>query len=251
MTLRKFIEPNSYQTTLVQLLLPIAVMWAISFDAGIGWWLTAFLFYGFYCAIGNNLAMHRYFTHNQFTVSKPIECLFVWFSSMGMFGSPSSYAIPHLIHHRYPDTDLDPHGPSAGLKSIIYYYHRNQNLQSATLFSRRILELTKRYGWLHKYYGIWIVANLTILALLGTKVFVFCWLLPASLSLWAVSISIYLQHWPNKPSNNSYYTLFGWGEGLHKNHHDMPGKSNTAVNSGETDYMHLLAQLFARNFNQK
>lgn len=246
--LRHWIEPNKQLMTLVQLSLPVAIYLAIG--AEWYWWLVAFVFYFLYCAIGNNLAMHRYFTHNQFELSKPTEYFFLWCSSMSILGSPISYAIPHLVHHKYPDSDVDPHGPTAGIKSLIYYFHRAVPTDKGTIVNRRIVELSRKYHWLHKNYWLFVLANLGLMLVLNYKLVLFCWLLPASISLWAISLTVYFQHWPKGSATNSnrLYGWYGWGEGLHLNHHLIPGTSNTAINPGERDYTHLLAKLFAKRF---
>jgi len=247
MTLKHWCEPNKELITVMQLLFPLAVYLAIG--AEWYWWVLSFVFYFFYCAVGNNLAMHRYFCHKQFELSKPIEYFFLWCSSMSTLGSPLSYAIPHLVHHKYPDTDQDPHGPLAGVKSLLYYFHRHLPTDKFTLISRRIVELSKQYCWLHRNYWYFVLANVAVLWAIDFKVMLFCWLLPASFTLWAVSVAIYLQHWPKgSASNNRLYGWYGWGEGLHLNHHLLPGKSDTAINPGERDYTHWLAKLFAKRF---
>jgi stearoyl-CoA desaturase (delta-9 desaturase) len=249
MKLKRWIEPNKELITVVQLLWPLAIYFAVTANAEWYWWVASFVFYFFYCAIGNNLAMHRYFCHKHFELSKPMEYFFLWCSSMSTLGSPLSYAIPHLVHHKHPDSDQDPHGPTAGLKSILYYFHRHLHINEKTIISRRVFELAKQYCWLHRNYWLFVTANLIVFALLGWKVFVFCWFLPATTTLWAVSIAIYLQHWPKgSASNNHLYAWFGWGESLHANHHVLPGSSNTAINPGEFDYTHWLAKLFAKRF---
>ena len=249
MILKRWIEPNKELITIVQLLLPVAVYLAVSSNAEWYWWALSLVFYFFYCAVGNNLAMHRYFCHKQFELSRPMEWFFLWCSSMSTLGSPLSYAIPHLVHHKYPDTDQDPHGPMAGLKSILYCFHRHLHINETTIISKRVIELVKHYCWIHRYYWIFVFANVAVMWTIDYKVMLFCWLLPASVTLWAVGIAIYLQHWPKgAPSNNKLYGWYGWGEGLHLNHHLLPGKSDTAINPGERDYTHWLAKLFAKRF---
>lgn len=243
----KYIEPNRVNITIVQLLLPLALYWALTVDVEWYWWLVSFVAYFLYCGIGNNLAMHRYFCHKHFELSKPMESLFLWCSSMSCLGSPLSYAIPHLVHHKNPDSDVDPHGPTAGLKSLLYFYHRHLCMTDNLIINRRVVELAKRYCWLHHKYWFYVLGMAGIMYLISWKLFLFGWLLPASFTLWAVSIAIYLQHWGNAPSNNRYYSWFGFGEGLHANHHVNPGLSNTAMNPGEYDYTHMLARLFAKN----
>ena len=247
MMLKRWIEPNKELMTLVQLSLPLVIYLAVG--AEWYWWILSFIFYFLYCAVGNNLAMHRYFTHNQFELSRPMEYFFLWCSSMSVLGSPLSYAIPHLVHHKYPDSDMDPHGPSAGIKSLVYYFHRDVPRDKGNIVNRRIVELSRQYHWLHKNYWLLILATVALMLSIDYKIALFCWLLPASFTLWAISFSIYFQHWPKgSASNNKLYGWYGWGEGLHLNHHLLPGISNTAINPGERDYTHLLAKLFVKRF---
>ena len=249
MMLKRWIEPNKYLITVVQLLFPVAVYLAIASSAEWYWWVLSFVFYFLYCAVGNNLAMHRYFCHRQFELSRPMELFFLWCSTMSTLGSPLSYAIPHLIHHKNPDSDVDPHGPSAGVKSILYCFHRHLHVNEKTIISKRIAELVRKYCWVHRNYWYIVLAQVAVMWLIDYKVMLFCWLLPASFTLWAVGVAIYLQHWPRgSASNNKLYGWYGWGEGLHLNHHLMPGTSDTAVNPGEFDYTHWLAKLFAKKF---
>ena len=87
-------------------------------------------------AIGINIGFHRYITHNHFTVAKPIEWLFVWLGSMIMVGSPISYAVTHTVHHKHSDTNLDPHGPVRGLKSVWMYFQKTVDfLEINTIFA--------------------------------------------------------------------------------------------------------------------
>ena len=242
----KFIAPNKELITLLQLSAPIAVYCALADHASWGWWALSVLFYFLYCAIGNNVALHRYFTHKQFKVSKPTEWFFTWCATMSGLGSPISYAIPHLVHHKYPDSELDPHGPGAGRRSLLYYFHRHLHINEKTLTSRRIFELTRTYCKLHKNYWLIVAANAGIMLAIDWKVFLFCWWLPSTLTLWAVSLGIYMQHENGGASNTRSYSWFGWGEGLHKNHHIIPGTSNTALKPGEFDYTHWIASWFAK-----
>jgi hypothetical protein len=100
--------------------------YGIYLDVSLVWWIISLFFYLIvYSMIGNNIALHRYFTHNHFTVSKPIEYLFLWTGSMIGLGEPVSYAMTHAVHHRYSDVDgVDPHGPVNGKKSIFIWFQR-------------------------------------------------------------------------------------------------------------------------------
>lgn len=250
MSLKRFIRPNKELATLGQLMMPVAVYLALTSNAEWYWWLISLFFYALYLCIGNNLAMHRYFCHNHFEVSKPVECLFVWTSAMSMMGSPVSWPTTHLHHHIHYDTDRDLHGPVIGIQTLLFYFYGGTEIDERVFKSKRFNDLAERYGWLHNNYWYFILFNAVLLLLLGWKVLLFCWLLPATISLWVISFAIYIQHWPKGgASNNTYYTFIGLGETLHLNHHLKPGTSNTAFKAGEIDYMHWIAKLFAKKFN--
>lgn len=229
--------------------MPLALYLGYVSGAAWYWWAVSFFFYFLYLCIGNNLALHRYFCHNHFTVSRPVEWFFIWTSAMSMMGSPVSWPTTHMHHHMHSDTEKDLHGPVIGFKTLLFYFYAETPIDEKVYSSQRFKMLYEKYGWLQINYWYFILANVAVLALIGYKVFLFCWFIPATVSLWVISFSIYMQHWPNGASNNRYYSLIGLGESLHYNHHLKPGVSNTAFNPGEFDYMHWIAKLFAKKFN--
>ena len=252
MNLKRLVRPNKEFVTVLELLSPLAVYLAATSGAEWYWWLTAFVFYFLYMVIGNHIAMHRYFCHGQFEVSRLTECLFVWTSAMSAMGSPISWPVMHMHHHKHSDGPLDVHGPTVGFKTVLYYFYRNVEIDPAVFKSPRYKYLVERYWWVNKYYWYLVLANVGVLALLGWKVFLFVWFLPVTLTVSVIAISIYMQHWPKgSATNDRYYSLIGLGESLHLNHHLKPGVSNTAFNPGEFDYMHWVAKLFATRFNNE
>ena len=167
MNIRTWIKPNSTITTAVHLSLPLAIYLAVISDSSWLWWATAFFFYAVvYTMIGNNIAFHRYFTHKQFEVSKPVRWFFLWAGSMGGIGDPIAYSTTHLVHHRYSDTDLDPHGPTRGWRSIMYCFYKRVNPKDTPVVGRRVIELMRAYGWVHSYYLPFLLANIIIMSLL-------------------------------------------------------------------------------------
>lgn len=245
MNIRTCLKPNSIITTVVQLSLPLAVYLAIISNSSWLWWATAFFFYTIvYTMIGNNIAFHRYFTHKQFEVSRPVRWLFLWAGSMGGIGDPISYSTTHLVHHKYSDTDQDPHGPVRGWRSVMYCFYKRVSPKDTPIVGRRIIELMRAYGWVHTYYLLFLLVNIGIMLLLGYKIFLFCWLLPASAFTWNLSIAVLLQHRNFKPNNHWIERYIPWYEGLHANHHVMPGVGNTAFNPGEIDYTYHFSKIF-------
>lgn len=237
--LRYLIRPNYVFMTLLQLMLPLFVYlaWGVEW----GWWVVAGTFYFIHLAIGNNIGMHRYFCHRYFKAPLWAEWLMLWASASAALGSPISYAGIHVIHHKHSDTDLDPHGPQRGWKSVLYCFHRK--IQPTEIsFSRNLGTLMTKYSWLHNYYWGWVVAYaLGILFVGGIKPFLFIWAIPVSATLWAVALVLLLQHDDKQASNTQSYQWFGWGEAFHKNHHDDPKLTNHAP-VGKVDWTYQMTK---------
>lgn len=241
------LKPNPFITTAIQLSLPLSIYLGIQSGAEWYWWLIAFFFYTVvYTLIGNNIGYHRYFTHKHFEVSPPVRYLFLWAGSVSGIGDPISYSTTHLVHHKYQDTDMDPHGPVRGIKSIMFYFYKTVT----AIPGRRVIELIKDYSWLHSYYVPFVVLNAVIMYLISYKVFLFCWLIPSSLFLWGLGIGVLAQHWGYKARNFKTIDLtIPWYEGLHDNHHAAPSAPNTAFNKGEIDWSYQFSRIFKPSYD--
>lgn len=243
-------KPTATLTTIMQLSLPLGLYLGVTSDSEWYWWAISFFFYTVvYTMIGNNIAFHRYFTHKMFEVSKPVEWFFLWAGSVSGLGDPISYATTHMVHHKYSDTELDPHGPVRGWKSVMFLFYRRITPKDTPIVGRRVIELLKKYGWLHNYYTLFILANIIILWAIDYKVFLFCWLIPASMFLWGLGIGVLSQHWDYKAKNTWADKWIPWYEGLHENHHDAPMAPNTAFRLGEIDYTYQFSRLFRPKYD--
>ncbi len=81
------------------------------------------------CFVGHQIAslmmhslfLHRYGTHQQFTMSIFWERVFfvvTWLLQGPSFLNPKTYAILHLLHHTHSDDKNDPHSPKNFSKSL-------------------------------------------------------------------------------------------------------------------------------------
>jgi stearoyl-CoA desaturase (delta-9 desaturase) len=248
------LNPFRQFATILQLLLPVSIYLGVVSNADAIWWIVAVFFYiVIYTMIGNNIALHRYFTHGHFTIARPVEYFFAWCGSMIGMGDPLSYAMTHTVHHnsKYTDTPLDPHGPSCGLRSVLFCFQRPINPSITPVFNRHVLELSKKYWWLHRYYVPIVLANAALLWVIDYKVFLFCWLIPASISIWGIGFAVLRQHWPMKANNCRTHLIEPWYEGLHLNHHNWPMAPNTAIYTNEIDYTYQFSKIFFPKFNTK
>lgn len=239
----KILEPNEYVMTGIQFTLPLALYFGIASDASWLWWLVSFVMFLAYTVIGNNLALHRYYTHDEFTVGPVGEFIFGFLTLTLGLGSPVSYAILHITHHKYPES-----GPDWTWRDLPFYKHVwFDETTIKPYIGKRVIQLHRRYGWMHDYNLIWIVLYPVILYLISYELFLFFWWIPVTLAMLEIALAVYFQH-RETARNYRWHWLFPTWEGLHKNHHDYPGYANNAREQGQIDYTFLLSKLFARKY---
>lgn len=232
--------------TIIQLLLPVFII--VGLGAEWYWWVVSFVFYFLYLCIGNNIGMHRYFSHRYFTMSKPVELFVAWCAFMPGLGSPLSYVSVHNIHHRHNDTAQDVHGRARGWRSLLYCFHKYIHAQDI-VFSKNLISLTRQYHWVHNYYWLFVFGNAALMYLVSWKLFLFAWAIPASITLWIVALVLLLQHDQHGPSNTRSYMWFGWGETWHANHHADPSLQDHSLGKGR-DWTYELCKILSKSKKQ-
>ena len=96
-------------TYLVSTVAGIAYLWINPFTTFdllyilIGWFLLA--------GVGIEVFYHRYISHTSFKTYRLVEILGYTFGILAGRGSPTEWAAVHRTHHKFADTDLDPHNP--------------------------------------------------------------------------------------------------------------------------------------------
>jgi stearoyl-CoA desaturase (delta-9 desaturase) len=246
----KYMVPSLLTSSLFQLSFFYALYLGVTSGAEWYWWVGSILmsFFG-YSMIGNNIGLHRYFTHGHFEVSKPVEYFLLWLGSMTGLGDPLSYAITHTIHHKYSDTKYDPHGPVRGIKSLLVWFQKPVDPKETPVFNRRVAELTRKYWWVHKFYVPLFLLNALVLYFISYKVFLFLWFIPAGLSCWGIASAVLRQHWGMSAQNSKLANWEIYFEGLHLNHHLHPAAPDTAINPGEIDWTYQLSRVFRPKYD--
>lgn len=248
----RYMAPSLGMSTIFQLSLFYAIYLGIQLDVGLIWWVSSVLVsYVVYSMIGNNIGLHRYFAHGHFTVIKPVEYFLLWLGSIIGMGSPISYAITHHVHHdkRYTDTNLDPHGPIRGWKSLLVWFQKPVDSKETPVINKRVTELIRKYSWVHRFYVPLFLLNAFLFYFISYKFFIFFWFIPASLSCWAIAFAVLRQHYNLKPKNSRLAKIDITYEGLHYNHHLYPRAPNTALNKGEIDYTYQLSKIFRPRYD--
>lgn len=198
---------------------------------------------------GHNIGIHRFYTHRSFKTSKPWEYVIAFFSVFCGISPPIHYVYLHRLHHKYSDTDLDPHNPKDGvLRAILGLWiiqwedNPGHRVPIKDCFRDPICHNATRY-----YYHLW-AALLAVTFLINWKIAVFVFCLGAVFNYFDVNLFlVYLGHawgkwgYQNFPEskdayNNRWAQIWTMGDGLHNNHHKYPGRYNKAIKPDEFDF---------------
>ena len=165
----------------------------------------------------------------------------------------------HRKHHRFIDTDGDPHSPKLfGIKNIVfrgvYYYYQ------AAKDARMVVEygagtpndwVERKIYTKHHFLGVFLM--LTINVLLFGWMGILIWLLQIVwIPFWAAGVINGLGHWwgysnsDNKDSSRNIFPFGIWigGEELHNNHHADPANPRLSKKWWEIDIGWIWINIF-------
>lgn len=167
-----------------------------------------------------SVGYHRLFCHSAFKTSKLFHKLFAFFGVLFQFSSPLQWAVIHASHHKYSDTNNDPHYPKPW--SLFLRKYRTVPLNAFKI--KRLLRNGHYHFIIYKYYQlIYLCILLALLAI--SPSFILCVYLPVLGLLHLVgSIHTTFSHWNDNPRDLAFmeFLLPASGEWLHGHHHDYP-----------------------------
>lgn len=209
-------------------LLPTAIVYLISqlflFDS-YTWVLAGILLYYLFHQLGFSIGTHKLFAHRSFTPVTWFPYLSAIVGSICFYPNPVMTAIVHRMHHKYVDTDKDPHSPCHGRWHAFFGWLWKYQVPPPS--ARIGVDLIRDFPFLKTYEKIeWAVlpAFYVTLALISHWLFLACLL--ASVLSFAVGMIINaFSHNPgilddNKASNNKFLAKWVNPLFLHKDHHE-------------------------------
>jgi len=174
---------------------------------------------------------HRYFSHRSFRVSRPMQFLMAFAGTTAAQKGPLWWASHHRAHHRYVDTERDPHTPRKGFwwSHVGWILSDRYSATDASLVADLArypeLRFLNRFDWI----GPWALA-LLCLAFAGWSGLVVGFFL-STVVLWHVTFTVNSfahvfgrrRYATTDTSRNSVpIALITFGEGWHNNHHHYP-----------------------------
>lgn len=212
-------------------LLAIPVLWTFSWSnlaaLLIGNWIVG--------SLGVGLGWHRLLTHRGFTAPKWLEYTLTIFGTMSMQDPPDKWVATHRMHHKYVDTDKDPHSARSGFwwPQIGWVLWGTAQDHDAATMKRYVPDLLKDKGQvlISKYFYVPIIVSAFILFAIGGWTMV-VWGVAARVvvgwhTTWFVnSLSHIYGKRPHDTgdlsTNNWFVAILTFGEGWHNNHHMWP-----------------------------
>jgi stearoyl-CoA desaturase (delta-9 desaturase) len=239
----RYFASSAYTLTSIQIittLLTIAGFFYFDFTANN--LLMFFIFYFLYSGIGVSMMMHRYWTHHSFEFKYSIiKWLFTWFALMAGRGSVLGWVYVHREHHKYSDSENDPHAPKHA-RWRVFFPHMLGYGKTINKFLIKDL-MTPLQLKINQYYVLLILLWILFLSLFGLDVLYFYWIMPVAVTQLVLNSFIYFGHThgyrnhdlKDDSKNLWIYSILFWGEGWHNNHHKNPGNWNNQTKWWEID----------------
>jgi len=202
-------------------LLPSNFSWGAVGVALVLYWVTA--------GLGITLGYHRLVSHRSFQTPKWLEYLLIFCGTLACQGGPIEWIGLHRIHHKFSDTEQDPHDSNKGFlwSHLNWMLCKNPASQFVDRYTKDIAD-DPGYKFLQKYFiPIQVVLGLILYAMGGWSYVIwgiFVRLVVVFHATWFVNSAThkfgYKSHESHDHSKNCWWVaLLTFGEGWHNNHH--------------------------------
>ena len=218
-------------------LLPQFWSWGSFWSLFILYWITA--------CWGVTLGYHRLLSHRSFTVPIWLARFFATCGALSAEYGPITWAGIHRQHHKYSDTDPDPHDMNKGFWwSHIGWMFVDVPAEKEAYRYTADLRKDPYFRWLDKYFLFLQIPLGFFLFSLGGWSYVL-WGIFLRLTVvyhvtWLVNSATHT--WGERPydtednsRNNKWVAALTFGEGWHNNHHAYPSSAKQGLLSGQID----------------
>jgi stearoyl-CoA desaturase (delta-9 desaturase) len=186
-------------------------------------------------SLGVGLGYHRLLTHRSFRAAKWLEYVLTILGTMSIQDSPDKWVATHRIHHRFTETEDDPHSTIRGLLWAqtgwilwgVAQDHDNETLQRYVpdLKNDRIHELIARFFYVPvilSAIGLFLIGGWTMVVWGVFARIVVGWHTTWFVNSLAHTYGTRPYDTADDSTNNWFVALLTFGEGWHNNHHAHP-----------------------------
>lgn len=211
---------------------------------------TLFAFLMYKCSgLGITAGAHRLWAHRSYKAKWPLRLILIIFNTIAFQDAAIDWARDHRVHHKYSETDADPHNAKRGF----FFSHvgwllcrkhpevkkKGKGIDLSDLQSDPIVAFQKKYYIILMPLLCFVMPAL-IPMYLWDETFMNAYLIPVVLRYvftlnvtWLVNSAAHL--FGNKPydktinpSENKGVAMFAFGEGWHNYHHVFPWDYKTS-----------------------
>lgn len=228
--------------------------------------LVFFIAHWYLSLFAQTFFLHRYASHQMFTMSKGWEKIFyimTYIFQGSSFLSPRAYGIMHRLHHAYADTEKDPHSPqfTANMMDMmwktkkIYSNIRENKAKIEERFLKNIPSWegmerfgstwVSRIGWGAFYVLFYIQFATEWWMYLLLPVHFFMGPIHGAIINWFAHKFGYVNFKVNDTARNLLpFDFLMMGESYHNNHHKFGGRANFGIKWHEFDPTYPIILLF-------
>ena len=210
-------------------------------------------------SLGVGLGWHRLLTHRGFKAPKWLEYTLSIFATMSMQDPPDKWIATHRMHHKFVDTDKDPHSARSGFwwpQIGWVVWGKAQDHDEATM-KKYVPDLLKDRGHvlISRFYLVPIVLSIGIFFAIGgwTMIVwgVFARVVVGWHTTWFVnSLSHIYGKRPHDTgdlsTNNWFVAILTFGEGWHNNHHMSPTSARHGLKWYQFDMNWIAIRIFEK-----
>ena len=200
-------------------------------------------------------AYHRYFAHRAYRLGRVMQFIMAFGGATAAQKGPLWWAGNHRWHHRFSDTDRDPHSSKRGFlwSHLLWILCKKYN---ATDY-KGIKDFAKypELMWLNKYYLVPPILLGVLVFLVAGPSGLFCGFFLSTILLYHGTFSINsLTHRFGKQryetgetsKNSLLLALITLGEGWHNNHHCAPGSVKQGFTWWQIDISYYVIKLMEK-----
>src|SRR5688572_6188755 len=186
-------------------------------------------------SLGIGLGWHRLLTHRSFKAPKWLEYTLTILGTMSMQDAPDKWVATHRMHHKFTETESDPHSTRSGFwwAQIGWVVFGTAQDHDAETFKRFIPDLLKDpvHVLIARFYLIPIIISGVLLFMAGGWPLVvwgvFGRVVVGWHTTWFVNSLSHLygsrpHDTGDRSTNNWFVAILTFGEGWHNNHHMSP-----------------------------
>ena len=218
--------------------------------------LVAFISWLIIGPISSVITMHRLLTHRSFKTHPLIEKILSYISVISTIGPTISWVALHRQHHATSDRLGDPHSPYKNSRfdfkeAIKVWWGYEWTIPNIPVGYVKDLMRDPTHKFIFNNYFKIIFAFCAILILFDPTLWLFVYVVPASMTVHLIGVVNVLGHWHgyrsyetvDKSTNSWIANLVSLGDGWHNNHHARPGNWHSGERWWEWDLMAQIIKL--------